>query len=46
MLRNMGVGLAHSLLAYQSTLRGISKLQVGPLKKTALSTFRGEPLRC
>ena len=28
-LRNLGVGLGHSLLAYQSTLRGISKLQAG-----------------
>mmetsp|Transcript_14447 Transcript_14447/g.37437 ORF Transcript_14447/g.37437 Transcript_14447/m.37437 type:complete len:527 (+) Transcript_14447:236-1816(+) len=27
-LRNLGVGLAHSVLAYQSTLRGISKLQI------------------
>lgn len=27
-LRNLGVGLAHSIIAYQSTLRGISKLQV------------------
>ncbi|XP_050376331.1 uncharacterized protein LOC126793756 [Argentina anserina] len=27
-LRNMGVGLGHSLLAYKGTLRGISKLQV------------------
>lgn len=27
-LRNLGVGLAHSMIAYQSTLRGISKLQV------------------
>ncbi|CAB4263245.1 unnamed protein product [Prunus armeniaca] len=27
-LRNMGVGLGHSLLAYRSTLQGISKLQV------------------
>ncbi|XP_062027802.1 uncharacterized protein LOC133743785 [Rosa rugosa] len=27
-LRNMGVGFGHSLLAYRSTLRGISKLQV------------------
>ena len=27
-LRNLGVGLGHSLLAYQSTLRGISKLLV------------------
>ena len=28
MLRNLGVGLAHSLIAYQSTLKGISKLQL------------------
>ena len=27
-LRNMGVGLGHSLLAYKSTLQGIAKLQV------------------
>lgn len=27
-LRNIGVGLGHSLLAYRSTLQGISKLQV------------------
>ncbi|XP_027067895.1 uncharacterized protein [Coffea arabica] len=27
-LRNMGVGLAHSLLAYRNTLMGIGKLQV------------------
>ncbi len=27
-LRNMGVGLAQSLLAYEATLKGISKLQV------------------
>ena len=27
-LRNMGVGLGYSLIAYQSTLKGISKLQV------------------
>jgi adenylosuccinate lyase len=27
-LRNLGVGLAHSLLAWQSTLRGLGKLQV------------------
>nr|GMD43692.1 Adenylosuccinate lyase [Ipomoea batatas] len=27
-LRNMGVGLGHSLLAYRSALRGIAKLQV------------------
>ncbi|MFQ3230233.1 adenylosuccinate lyase [Reinekea sp.] len=27
-LRSMGVGLAHSLIAYQASLKGISKLQV------------------
>lgn len=27
-LRNLGVGIAHSLIAYSSTLRGISKLQI------------------
>uniref|UniRef100_A0A2N9IFE2 Adenylosuccinate lyase n=1 Tax=Fagus sylvatica TaxID=28930 RepID=A0A2N9IFE2_FAGSY len=27
-LRNMGVGLGHSIIAYKSTLQGISKLQV------------------
>ncbi|TVU47288.1 hypothetical protein EJB05_06883 [Eragrostis curvula] len=27
-LRNLGVGLGHSLLAYKATIRGISKLQV------------------
>ncbi|XP_062154592.1 uncharacterized protein LOC133862751 [Alnus glutinosa] len=27
-LRNMGVGLGHSILAYKSTLQGIAKLQV------------------
>jgi adenylosuccinate lyase len=29
-LRNLGVGLAHSLIAYASTLRGIGKLEVDP----------------
>ena len=27
-LRNLGVGIAHSLIAYNSTLRGIGKLQI------------------
>ena len=27
-LRNLGVGIAHSVIAYSSTLRGISKLQI------------------
>ena len=29
-LRNLGVGVAHSLIAYKSSLKGISKLQVDP----------------
>ncbi|AQL07097.1 L-Aspartase-like family protein [Zea mays] len=28
-LRNLGMGLGHSLLAYKATMRGISKVQVG-----------------
>lgn len=34
-LRNLGVGLGHSLLAYQSTLRGIGKLVVSEDKLAA-----------
>jgi adenylosuccinate lyase len=34
-LRNLGVGLGHSLLAYQSTLRGISKLQLDSARLAA-----------
>jgi adenylosuccinate lyase len=29
-LRNMGVGVAYSLIAYQSTMKGIGKLEVNP----------------
>ncbi len=29
-LRNLGVGLAHSVIAYQSTLKGIAKLEANP----------------
>ncbi|SRR5690554_800780 len=29
-LRNLGVGLAHSVIAYQATLKGLSKLEVNP----------------
>jgi len=29
-LRSMGVGLAHSLIAYQASLKGISKLEANP----------------
>ena len=35
LMRNIGVGLAHSLLAYQSCLRGISKLELNPEKLMA-----------
>jgi adenylosuccinate lyase len=31
-LRNLGVGIAHSIIAYQSTLRGLTKLEVNQLK--------------
>ena len=31
-LRNLGVGVAHSLIAYQSSLKGISKLEVNPAR--------------
>lgn len=31
-LRNLGVGIAHSMIAYSSTLRGISKLEVNEQK--------------
>ena len=31
-LRNLGVGVGHSVIAYQSTLKGISKLEVNPLR--------------
>jgi len=34
-LRNLGVGVAHSLIAYASTLRGISKLEVNATKLDA-----------
>jgi adenylosuccinate lyase len=34
-LRNLGVGFGHSLLAYQSTLRGISKLQLDAARLAA-----------
>lgn len=30
-LRNLGVGIAHSLIAYQSILRGIGKLEADPV---------------
>ncbi|MDH5408176.1 MAG: adenylosuccinate lyase [Gammaproteobacteria bacterium] len=31
-LRNLGVGIAHSLIAYQSTLKGLSKLELNAQK--------------
>ena len=29
-LRNLGVGFAHSLIAYEATLKGLGKLEVNP----------------
>jgi len=34
-LRNMGVGFGYSLIAYQSTLKGISKLELNPAQLNA-----------
>ncbi len=34
-LRNLGVGIAHSLIAWQSTLRGINKLEVNEARLAA-----------
>ena len=34
-LRNLGVGLAHSLIAYQSSLRGLSKIEINEEKLLA-----------
>ncbi|WP_250658291.1 adenylosuccinate lyase [Alkalimarinus coralli] len=31
-LRNLGVGLAHSVIAYQSTLKGLGKLEINPIR--------------
>lgn len=33
--RNLGVGLAHSLIAYQSTLKGLSRIEVDPKRLLA-----------
>lgn len=34
-LRNLGVGVAHSTLAYRSALKGMSKLEADPVRMTA-----------
>ncbi len=34
-LRNLGVGIAHSILAYQATLKGVSKLEVNAARLDA-----------
>ncbi|MEI6860139.1 MAG: adenylosuccinate lyase [Shewanella sp.] len=34
-LRNLGVGMAHALIAYQSTLKGISKLEINEVQLRA-----------
>ncbi|WP_323750680.1 adenylosuccinate lyase [Marinobacter sp.] len=31
-LRNLGVGFAHSLIAYEATLKGLGKLEINPLR--------------
>ncbi len=31
-LRNLGVGFAHSLIAYEATLKGLGKLEVNPVR--------------
>ncbi|WP_166265839.1 adenylosuccinate lyase [Marinobacter caseinilyticus] len=31
-LRNLGVGFAHSLIAYESTLKGLGKLEINPTR--------------
>ena len=31
-LRNLGVGVAHSVIAYQSTLKGLNKLEINPTR--------------
>ncbi len=34
-LRNLGVGIAHSIIAWQSSLRGINKLEINPRRLAA-----------
>ncbi|MBD2859244.1 adenylosuccinate lyase [Spongiibacter sp. KMU-158] len=34
-LRNMGVGFAYSLIAYQATMKGLSKLEINPARLAA-----------
>ncbi len=43
-LRNLGVGLAHSVIAYQSSLRGISKLEVDEARLAAVLDANWEVL--
>jgi len=31
-LRNLGVGMAHSVIAYEATLKGVGKLEINPQK--------------
>ena len=33
-LRNLGVGFAHSLIAYEATLKGLGKLEINPARLT------------
>ena len=34
-LRNLGAGLAHALIAYQATLKGLNKLEINPARLAA-----------
>lgn len=43
-LRNLGVGLAHCLIAYSSTLRGLSKLEVNESKLSEILDANWEVL--
>ncbi|MFO7603461.1 MAG: adenylosuccinate lyase [Gammaproteobacteria bacterium] len=43
-LRNMGVGIAHSVIAYQSTLKGLSKLEINAPRLEAILDHNWEVL--
>lgn len=43
-LRNLGVGVAHSIIAYQSTLKGLSKLQLNEARLAELLDANWEVL--
>ena len=43
-LRNLGVGVAHSIIAYQSTLKGLSKLEINNARLASLLDANWEVL--